>query len=546
MQLAQARGDEAAAAQAQADIAVIELSQAKELAALRQQQATQAAALLGKKQQEYALTIQTNESQQQEVRLLKETVAQKQAEAREAEAGIAIKERERQQAEIMAGPIGELTRLYADQAKEHERGAAASERYQNAQTQEAENALKLAQIKGDEQEIDKAQTALNEQKIAQAQALADARAVEATDAENALSAKTLELAADGELSRADQEQLKNMAAVAEAKRSAASAAQANTEQLRNETQATRDKAEADAKAAAEMKAAAESAAQLKAAGEGVNSNWSAANKVLAETGGNMKILTAAFIANQESATRNAQGWIDWATKTAWAADTVAQSYRDQKAQLDGTVATLQRFVDEGGNVNAVQQAMIQSSGNLQNQYSLLDEQDLSNLRGALDEVNQKIREMQQETQDATTRLAELNAKIAAEKGDAATADRLKLELDQQQQLAEVEAQLAQARAQNNRELITLYEEQKQKLQELYDLKSRNLEKDIRSREEQERAAKTQTQTTTSSSGGSGSGSSGGKTYNLNLNAGGKTLNAVTNTDPGAWLDELERARRGAA
>ena len=117
---------------------------------------------------------------------------------------------------------------------------------------------------------------------------------------------------------------------------------------------------------------------------------------------------------------------------------------------------------------------------------------------------------------------------------------LKLELDQQ--LAEVEAQLVQARAQNNRELIALYEEQKQRLQELYSLKERNLEKDIRAREEQERAAKTQN--TTSSSGGSGgSGSSaGGKTYNLNLTGvGGKTLNTTSSTDPGPWLDELERA-----
>ena len=152
--------------------------------------------------------------------------------------------------------------------------------------------------------------------------------------------------------------------------------------------------------------------------------------------------------------------------------------------------------------------------------------------------------MQEETQDATARLAELNAEIAAEKGDTATADRLKLELDQQQ-LAEVEAQLAQARAQNNRGLIALYEEQKQRLQELYSLKERNLEKDIRAREEEARAAKTQAQTTTSSS-GSGSSAAGGKTYNLNLNAGGKTLSAVTRTDPTSFLDELKRARRGAA
>ena len=95
----------------------------------------------------------------------------------------------------------------------------------------------------------------------------------------------------------------------------------------------------------------------------------------------------------------------------------------------------------------------------------------------------------------------------------------------------------------NRQLLEALSEQRIKLQELYRLKEQNLETDIQSRIEQERAAKAQNSTTTSSSGGTNR-SSGG-TFNLNLNANGKTLQTTTNTDPSSWLGDLERARMSA-
>ncbi|MCC8999125.1 MAG: phage tail tape measure protein, partial [Candidatus Contendobacter sp.] len=489
LQLAQARGDEAAAAQAQADIAAIELAQARDLAALRQQQATQAAALLGKKQQEYALTIQTNVAQQQEIRLLQETVAQKQAEAREAEAGIAIKERERRQAEIMAGPIGALTRLYADQATEHQRASDASARYQDAQTQEAENALKLAQIKGDEQEIDKAQTALNEQKIAQAQALADARAVEATDAENALSAKALELAADGELSQADQKQLKDMEAAAAGKREVANAAQQTVDQLGKEADATKKASEEHQKATssadglsaklgqitqsarANMGALSEQAkvyfdmmTGISAGQYGIISGFDRASEAssafnAAMSDGEKEMVTfRSEITAANAAIKSADNSLSHSTGSlgvyldslAKASAQTTKAFYEQKLAAKELELSITGMAEKGTLTMSSLQIATRRAGN---EFSLLDEEDLSGLTSALDEANQKLREMQEETQSAAARLAELNAEIAAERGDTATADRLKLELDQQQQIAEVEAQLAQARAQNNRELI---------------------------------------------------------------------------------------------
>ena len=533
IELAKAKGDEAKAAEKLAEKAALNVKDAQDEIARNKERVVVLDNVINKLYAEANAKGGATPEQQQYIQGLMDEANERKRTVATIEAKLPLMEREKQQAEIMAGPIGALTRLYADQTKEHERAADAAERYHDAQTQEAENALKLAQIGGDAVDIDRATVALNDQKIAQAESLAAARATEAQDAENALSAKTLELAADGELSKADKEQLADLAAVAAAKRAAADAAQAHTDQLREETDATRAKADADKKAAAEMKAAAESAQQLKAAGDGVNSNWTAANKVLEQTGGNMKILTAAFIANQEAATRNSIGWIDWATKTAYAADSVAQSYRDQKEQLDSTVATLQRFADEGGNVNGIQQAMIQSGGNLQNQYALLDEQDLDNLRGALADANQKLVEMQQEAQDAQDAIAALNAEIAAEKGDTDTADRLKLELDQRQALADVETRIRQAELQGNRDLVATLNEQKQKLEELYRLKEKNLEADIKARQQ---PANTNTTTNTSSSGGtSGNNASrGGGGSSLTVNVSGGVIDSN-------FADQLARA-----
>jgi tape measure domain-containing protein len=127
------------------------------------------------------------------------------------EASLPVKKREEEQALIMAGPIGKLTRLYEEQRKEHERTAASSERYQSALTNEAEHTLSLAEIKGDSAEIDRAQKALDDQKIQSAQAIANSKATAVKDAENELSAMTLKLAVDGELNQADQAQLATMA-----------------------------------------------------------------------------------------------------------------------------------------------------------------------------------------------------------------------------------------------------------------------------------------------------------------------------------------------
>jgi len=207
-----------------------------------------------------------------------------------------------------------------------------------------------------------------------------------------------------------------------------------------------------------------------------------------------------------------------------------KTYYEQAAAAERMRISIEGMTDSG-KISAQQLSLAANAA--KGEFNLLDKEDLSGLTSSIEKANQKLREMQQEAQDAQARLAELDAEIAAAKGDTATADRLKLELEQQQNLAGVEENLATARAANNRDLIVLYEEQKQKLEELYALKEKNLETDIKSRQEQERtgnsqsssgSSRTSSSSVSSSSGGGLSGRTGGG-INLTVNTTGGVIDA---------------------
>lgn len=197
-----------------------------------------------------------------------------------------------------------------------------------------------------------------------------------------------------------------------------------------------------------------------------------------------------------------------------------QAYYQQAAAAERLRVSIETM--SISNVTAASQ-IEQAARRAENGFKFLDEEDLSGLRQAISDASNRLRELQNETQTAQERLAALNAEIAAERGDTATSDRLKLELEQQQAVRDVEAKLAEARAQQNRELIQLYAAQLQKLQELYRLKEKNLEQDI---EEKKAAAQ---QTANLESGGSGGGTgSGGRNTSSSSAGGGVTLNVNAN------------------
>jgi hypothetical protein len=193
-------------------------------------------------------------------------------------------------------------------------------------------------------------------------------------------------------------------------------------------------------------------------------------------------------------------------QTKIAFDTQAIAAENFKNQLT-------RIAETGtGDLYAIQAA----TRAVHDEFGLLDQQKLDALQAEIDKATSKLKAMQDAAQSAKDRIAELNAEIAAAKGDTATSDRLKLQLEQTQALAEVEANLAEARLQNNRELIALYETQKNQLQTLYDLKEKNLEQDIRTKAG-ETSGKAQTTTLPDTPGKSGS------AINITVNASGARM-----------------------
>ena len=156
---------------------------------------------------------------------------------------------------------------------------------------------------------------------------------------------------------------------------------------------------------------------------------------------------------------------------------VTQEYTSQKDRLDSLTETLTHFAETGEMNATVQQALIQSTGDLTQRYTLLNQQDLSNLRAALDSATEKLARMKQETEDAKTRLAELNAELLSAEGEDTKAKLLEQQIDYQKQLAEIKAQIAEAEASGNRELLATLNEQLAVLEKINDAKVRNIAAD---------------------------------------------------------------------
>jgi tape measure domain-containing protein len=172
------------------------------------------------------------------------------------------------------------------------------------------------------------------------------------------------------------------------------------------------------------------------------------------------------------------GFQIWEESILKAAAQTKKAFYEQKIAVESIQDSIANL-SESGRLNMAALETATQAANTE--FTLLDDKDLAGLRSAIADATSKLKDMQDAAQSAKDRITELNAEIAAEKGDTATSDRLKLQLEQTQALAEVEAKLAEAQQQNNRELIALYEEQRRQLQALYDLKQRHLEQDIKTR-----------------------------------------------------------------
>ena len=198
-------------------------------------------------------------------------------------------------------------------------------------------------------------------------------------------------------------------------------------------------------------------------------------------------------------------------KSANAVNAVRKAYLEQAIAAESLGAELTALNDDAAANERALSDLASQAANAKKGFGLLDSERLAKLQSAIDAANDKLREMRQVTQDARDDLAELNAEIAAEKGDTDKADRLQLELDRKRAIADADAKLAEAQAANNAELVALYEEQKRKLEELYRLKEKNLEADIKQRKNESAGTNTTNSTTTTAAPSAPSALDGGNT-----------------------------------
>lgn len=529
IQLATIHGDEAKVAELLAEKKQEQVEQSKALVNAMTVEIVQAQRLADSLKLKYETLLKTNPLDKTAIENAKEGAIQAQAEADskrnvviETEAKIPVMEAEAGQAEIMAGPIGQLTRLYEEQAKEHQRGAEASGRYHDAQVTEAEGELRLAQIRGDAVAEQEAQIKLSDRQIEQAQDLANAAAIEAQDAANALEAKKLELAADDELTKADQEQLAAMEASTAAKADAANAAQQHADQMR-------DEAEAAAELAKEQEAAAETARQAAKAAGLISDAYNAAISSLAglsdaavaefkrlrgeivPTGDELDALRDKTEKLDAAVSRVgvADGMVKFLTKIAADSNTVTKAFLGQAEAAERLTEQLNKVGEAGGATGGALETLIRQAENSGEQFALLDQARLDNLQSAIESANDKLRAMQDETQSAQDRLTELNAERLQAQGQDQKAELLRQQLDYQQQLAEIENQRQTAELTGNRDLLAILTEQKQVLEDINAAKVSNITAE----------AATPPRSTTSTSAGSG----GGLQQTFNINVDGKDL-----------------------
>ncbi|MFZ1492793.1 MAG: hypothetical protein WAU60_05190, partial [Candidatus Competibacter denitrificans] len=288
-----------------------------------------------------------------------------------------------------------------------------------------------------------------------------------------IEAVRLKLAADGELSAADQAQLATMT-------DKLKEMELERQSLQLTAEATRDKAKAEqdaAKGAVEgmdlftdarrrneqmtrrqTEADKERGEQLKMQGSwvsGILTGWQqrlgsfsdTARKAFDEVRAGAKSVTEGLsqidiaIQKNEREMRVAQegafrgeGLVKWANQVAVQALTVERAFLTQAKAVE-TFSENIHAAGEGGLASARKlEILIEQAEASQSQLTLLDQSQLDHLQQEIDDAKQKLQALQDEADSARDSISELNAEIAREKGDTATADRLALDLERQQKL----------------------------------------------------------------------------------------------------------------
>ncbi|MCO5763767.1 MAG: tape measure protein [Chromatiaceae bacterium] len=158
-----------------------------------------------------------------------------------------------------------------------------------------------------------------------------------------------------------------------------------------------------------------------------------------------------------------------------------KTFYEQKLVAESLLARLEEVGETGGrsfaNIDAALGFVNRSALTTVDSLYLLDDQTLDGLRGAIDDANDKLREMQQITQDARDRLTELNAELLEARGMDEKAEALRQNLEYAQDRAEIEAQMAEARAAGNTELVGILQQQLSVLDDINRTKLANIRAD---------------------------------------------------------------------
>lgn len=432
---------------------------------------------------------------------------------------------------------------------------------------QAQHEVALAHAKGDVEAATIAENKATDIQIANLQQSAAGRQDEIKAYDALIEATKRKMLEDGKLDESEKAQLATMAQTREGLVLEQKELGQAAEQTRDLADAKAEKKKADEEAAEASRKAAEAekehAAQAKKAAGLIDDAY---NGAISSMAGLSEAAVAEFkrlrgeivpVTDDLEALRDkaekldaalsrvgvADGMVAYLSGITRTANDVNKAFLGQAEAAERLTEQLNRIGETGGAAAGAMEHLIRQAENSGEQFRLLDQTRLDNLSAALDKANDKIREMQQETQDAQDRLAELNAELLESRGENEKAELLRQQLDYQQQLAEIERRRKEAELTGNRDLLSILNKQKDVLDSINAAKTASITAD----ETANRNADNRTATNSGSGSGSGNASNAtGKTYNLNLNVAGRSLAATTTTDPADWISELEKARRTAA
>lgn len=350
----------------------------------------------------------------------------------------------------------------------------------------------LARARGNEAEATRLQVQAAEMAVRQAQANVAARRAELVVMKELRDAEEQKALSDKVLTQEEQAYIATLDAGIASKKVDIKATEASVEAARAQVaairqsaaeqeaaaEAAREKAEADREAAEAAKEAAEADRQRALAGKLASGVLNQANNVIQELGGNTEALTEEFNKLQRQfSTRHLESWADWMKLVNRATDDVKNAFEGQKASLEDLVAQYEGIADGTQAATAAQLHMGQVTEITSSRFDLLNEQDLSRLRAAIDSANAKLKQMQEETQDARMELQALNAELLEEQGFGDKAERLRAEIDYQERLADIEKRRREAELMGNKELAGVLSQQAYTLSQIYSAKLANIASD---------------------------------------------------------------------